>query len=258
MGFAATDMARAGEGFSSSGLFLPIDPALIIADWISDLGVAGTGSAVTSWTDQVNGNVLAQASGPARPTFVSGAAPSGRSAIRFDGLAHFLAQATFDLSSLLDVDFWVVGLSTLTGAQQNIVDFDGLASGGIRAGFFRRTTDEAATFTNGNVGFNSEDDTDVLLLDTARVYNLRAIPSQGGSEAEGYVDAALTRFDTAGISNDNTNANAGSGPLRIGQRAASAGGGVFFGGDLYRVAAVQPTAPRSTIAQFFADTYGVP
>lgn len=241
----------------TSSLLLPIDPALIIADWISDLGVAGTGSAVTSWTDQVNGNVLAQASGPARPTFVSGAAPSGRSAIRF-GLAHFLEQATFDLSSLLDVDFWVAGLSTLTGAQQNIVDFDGLASGGIRVGFFRRTTDEAATFANGNVGFNSEDDTDATLLDTARVYNLRAIPSQGGNEAEGYVDAALTRFDTPGGSNDNTNANAGSGPLRVGQRAASAGGGAFFGGDLYRVAVVQPTAPRLTIAQFLAYTYGVP
>ncbi len=244
---------RRGIGGGAESLILPVAPNLIIAQWVADRGVVGAPSAVTSWTDIVNNNVVAEATDT--PTLVTGATPSGRPAIRFDGTNDLLRMASFDLSGYQDVDLWFVAKRTQTGVAQNIIDFDGT----VRVLHNSRSDDFGQAAVTGNVGLDNEYESDATLLDSWRVYNCRFRVSQAaGSEGQFFFNSALTQGDTRGINSNNTDANLGSGELTFCERATSAGGANNYGGDIWCVAFTDTSADRTAIAQFLAAKSGAP
>lgn len=70
--------------------FLPITPVSAVAIWESDVGVATSGSNVTSWTDQKSSFVMSQGGAIAVPTVGT---MNGRQAIVFSG-SQALANAS--------------------------------------------------------------------------------------------------------------------------------------------------------------------
>lgn len=135
--------ARVADQLGS--VWLPSDITGVSEWWRADLGVSTSGSAVTTWTGQVNGEAPTQGTEANRPTLGT---RDGQSAISFDG-GDFL-QAAFATITITQ-PHTIVAVSESTGGTgvRYVVEGDDAAnqsSVGINATQF---TMYAGTFRNG-------------------------------------------------------------------------------------------------------------
>ena len=245
---------RQGTKWRRDDLLLPVNQSLVFVHWEAGYGVRRS---AFEWVDLINSDVLAETvDTDKKPVRIGKATPNGTPAIRFDGTDDRVRLASFTrVSAEQDVDWWIVCKRNATGAAQRIFEFDGA---NVRTLLSSDDSDNVRALIEGNVGLNQEFEDNATLMDAWRMYKFEVYPSSGSSEAMGYYDSALTRFDTLGTQSNNTDATQGSGELSVGEHI-SATGGSNFSGDIALIAATDPAAVAdSEIASKFVELYGVP